>query len=151
MAQASFNDYPNVYNVPPDSWEKWLRARYDAGKNNSLNTLFMHFFASQQEYSMACAQEIIKSAFKAVPECHYILLCVPMSKMPESGLSNIFQEMKKNPNKDSSSTIHDQAVVFVTTRDKHIPVLHIRESKYFTFIRFISYLFKQILMRITFI
>jgi hypothetical protein len=130
LAQASFNDYPNVYGVAPESWETWLKSGYEAHKNNSFNTLFMHFFASQTEFSTACAQEIVKSAFKAVPECHYILLCVPLSKMPESSLSNIFVEMKKSENKMSSAgALHDQAVVFVTTRDKHIPVLHIREAK----------------------
>ncbi len=106
-----------------------MKSRYDAPKNNSLNTLFLHFYASEPQNSIICAKEIIKSAFKAVPECHYILLCVPMSTVPESALSNIFNEMKKNPNRENSKTIHDQCVVFVTTRDKHIPVLHIRESK----------------------
>lgn len=129
LAQASFNDYPNVYNVPAKSWESWMNKRYDASKNNSLNTLFLHFFASKPQFSIACANEIIKSAFKAVPECHYIVLCVPINTVPENSLSNIFHEMKRRQNTDASVNVEQGCAIFVTNRDKHIPVLHIRPAR----------------------
>lgn len=127
LAQACLNDYPNLHDISPKSWEKWLNTRYEATKNNTLNTLFLHFFASQNEFSIACAQETIKSAFKAVPECHYILLCVPVNSVPEASLASMFNEMKRRTNLDP--TQEAKCAVFVTNRDKHIPVLHIREAK----------------------
>ena len=128
LAQASFNDYPNIYNVSPRSWESWMNIRYEASKNNSLNTLFMHFFASKSEFSLACTEEIIKNAFKAVPECHYIVLCVPINSVPETALASIFSEMKRKPNNEAALE-QQNCAIFVTNREKHIPVLHIRPAR----------------------
>ena len=105
-----------------------MNIRYDAHKNNSLNTLFMHFFASRSEFSLACTEEIIKNAFKAVPECHYIILCVPANSVPETALESVFSEMKRRPNSETGSEPHTCAV-FVANREKHIPVLHIRPAR----------------------
>ncbi|CAF0802788.1 unnamed protein product [Brachionus calyciflorus] len=126
IAQACFNDYPNVYGVNPADWESWLNIRYDASKNTPLNTLFLHFFASQNEFSISCAQEIIKSAFKAVPECHYILLCIPINTVQEPSLASMFNEMKRNNNTDAAKD--PKCIVYVTNRENHIPVLHIRDA-----------------------
>ena len=105
-----------------------MNVRYEAGKNNSLNTLFLHFFASKSEFSLACSQEIIKNAFKAVPECHYIVLCVPINSVPETALANIFSEMKRKQNTENA--IEQQTcAIFVTNREKQIPVLHIRPAR----------------------
>lgn len=128
LAQASFNDYPNVYNVSPKSWETWMNVRYEASKNNTLNTLFLHFCASVPEFSLACSQEIIKSAFKAVPECHYLVLCVPINTVPEAALSNIFSEMKRKPKGSDTGLEKPTCAIFVANREKHIPVLHIRPA-----------------------
>ena len=127
LAQACFFDYPNVYNVSPGSWETWIGQIYNSTKNNSLNTLFLHFFASHSDFSIGSAQEIIRNAFKAVPECHYILLCVPTNAVPDASLSSVFSEMKRRP--DIPVPTHQNASVFVVNRDKHVPVLHIREAK----------------------
>jgi len=128
LAQACFFDYPNVYGVSTKSWESWLNQRYDANKMTSLNTLFLHFYASQNEYSDSCAEEILKSAFKAVPECHYIILCAPINSVPEASLSNVFEQLKKN--KSNEETSNHNCNVFVTNREKFIPVLYIRPAKY---------------------
>jgi len=106
-----------------------MNIRYEASKNNSLNTLFMHFFASLSEFSIASSQEIIKNAFKAVPECHYIVLCVPISSVPETALATIFSEMKRKSNAETGLE-QQTCAVFVTNREKHIPVLHIRPARY---------------------
>ena len=82
----------------------------------------MTFFATAAEFSIASIQEIIKSAFKAVAECHYILLCVPRNVIPDTTLSTVFKELKYTEPQDS-------CVMFQTTRDKHIPVLHIRNAR----------------------
>lgn len=126
IAQACFNDYPNVYGVDPGDWHSWMNFRYDTSKLNTLNTLFMHFFTSQSEFSISCAQEIVKSTFKAVPECHYILLCVPINSVQEPSLASMFTELGRNNNPDASRDL--KCIVYVTYREQHIPVLHIRDS-----------------------
>ena len=127
LSQACFYDHPNVYNVSPGSWENWLNKQYNSSKNNSLNTLFLHFFASHSDFSIGSAQEIIKNAFKAVPECHYILMCIPTDAVPDPSLASVFSEMKRRPNIDG--TIQPSASIFVVNRDKHIPTLYVREAK----------------------
>ena len=124
LAQASFYDYPNTSNTNQKSWETWLHGNYQPSKITSFNTLFLNFFVAQPEFSMACAEEIIKSAFKAVPDCHYIMLCVPISVVPEASLSSIFNEMKRLDTAASKNT-----AVFVANRDKFVPVLFVRGSK----------------------
>lgn len=141
LAQACFNDFPNVHGVSARSWEAWLNERYDAVKNSSLNTLFLHFYAAQPEYSFACAEEIIKSAFKAVPECHYIILCVPVNTVPDSSLANIFNEMSRLKVKSDQASLDPKCVVLIANRDKHLPVLHIRTSKYTSHASFVISLF----------
>ena len=125
LAQACFNDYPSTHGVSPKHWEQWLNENYDAKKNNSLNTLFLHFFVSHGEFSVACTHEIIRNAFKAVPECHYILLCVPLNTAPDSSLSHVFSEMKKKGQLSADM----KCAVFSVNRDKCIPVLHVRNAK----------------------
>ncbi len=92
-----------------------------------MNTLFLNFFAAQSEFSIGCAEEIIKSAFKAVPECHYILLCAPISIVPEPALSALFIEMKRINDTDANSK--QNSTLFIVNRDQFIPVLHIRDAK----------------------
>lgn len=125
LAQACFNDYPNLHGVAPSDWESWLNETYEADKNNSLNTLFLHFFVSHGEFSIACTSELIRSAFKAVPECHYILLCVPVNTAPEHALSHLFSEMTKKQSLSATA----KSTVFVVNRDKCIPVLHVRNAR----------------------
>jgi hypothetical protein len=126
LAQACFNDYPNVHGVPIKNWERWLNESYSAPKNNSLNTLFLHFFVAHGEFSIACTSEIIRSAFKAVPECHYILLCAPLNMAPEATLASLFTEMRKN----EQVNLNAKAAVFCVNRDRCIPVLHVRNAWY---------------------
>lgn len=128
LAQACFNDFPNVYGVSPQNWEQWLSKRYESTKLSTFNTLFMHLFVADPEFSIACVQEIVKSVFKTVPECHYVLLCVPNNMLPEKGLASIFVEMKRSQH-GSSSANDDKCVVLVANREKHLPVLHIRSAK----------------------
>ena len=49
---------------------------------SSLNTLFLHYFVAKKEYAMGCAQEIIRTAFNAVPDLHFLFLSVPVGTFP---------------------------------------------------------------------
>jgi hypothetical protein len=122
LAQACFYDYPNIHSVDQAEWEFWFQKHYASSRSNTLNTLFLTFFATAAEFSIASIQEIVKSVFKAVAECHYILLCVPRNAIPDTNLTKIFKELRPTES-------HDSCVMFQTTRDKHIPVLHIRIAR----------------------
>jgi hypothetical protein len=122
LAQACFYDYPNIFSIDPANWELWFKKHYSNSKSNTLNTLFLTFFAAQSEFSIASIQEIVKSAFKAVAECHYIILCVPRNIVPDNTLSTVFKELKHTNQPDN-------CVLFQTKRDQHIPVLHIRNAR----------------------
>ena len=131
LAQACFYDYPNVHGVEAKSWETWLSQYYNASKQTSLNTLFLHFFASQSEFSIGCALEIVKSAFRAVPECHYIILCVPTNVALDTAIASLFTEMNRTP--DTSSHVKQNFIALMANREKFVPLLHIRAAKYSDF------------------
>lgn len=42
----------------------------------------MHYFVAKPEYAHGCAREIIRTAFNAVPDLHYLYLVVPMGAYP---------------------------------------------------------------------
>jgi hypothetical protein len=128
LAQACFNDFPNVHGVSPRTWEMWLGKRYDSAKLSTFNTLFMHLFVAEPEFSFACVEEIVKSVFKAVPECHYVLLCVPNNIIVERHLTAVFADMKRNE-KDPMPRSEQNCTVLVANREKHLPVLHVRQAK----------------------
>lgn len=129
LAQACFNDFPNVHQVEPSRWEAWLSKYYESVKLSTFNTLFMHLFVAHAEFSMACAEEIVKSVFKVAPECHYIVLCVPSGVVPDMCLSSLFHEMKPNEKYPAAMKQHQKCKVLVANREKYMPILHIRDSK----------------------
>jgi hypothetical protein len=122
---ACFYEYPNVHGVSIKTWLDWLNESYEAPRIRSMNALFMHFFASSEEFSIGCAKEIIKSAFKAAPECHYIMICLPLNTILDPSLSSMFSQLPKRSNQTRLSTCS----VLVANREKHVPVLHIRNAK----------------------
>lgn len=86
-ALAAFYDYPNIHGVSSDDWEeKWWKNL--SGKNqtltnvNAINTLFLHFFVADPDYSDGCAEELINVTFKALPEINQIFLCLPEQVSP---------------------------------------------------------------------
>jgi len=82
LGHAAFFDYPNIDDVDSATWEDWFHKHYDDPKINSLNSLYMHYFVAKSEYSSGCAKEIIRTAFNAVPDLHYLFLNVPMGTYP---------------------------------------------------------------------
>ena len=88
-AMAVFYDYPNVHGVPSSDWEeKWWKGNYGkangASKVSAVNTIFLHFFVAQPDFSEKCAEEVINVTFKTLPEVNQILLCIPRRVTPGS-------------------------------------------------------------------
>lgn len=82
LGHAAFFDYPNIDDVDSATWEDWFHKHYDDPKITALNSLYMHYFVAKSEYSSGCAKEIIRTAFNAVPDLHYLFLNVPMGTYP---------------------------------------------------------------------
>lgn len=85
MGHASFFDYPNLSGVDSAVWEEWLKKYYDCDNCSALNSLFMHYFVAKAEYPQGCAREIIRTAFNAVPDLHFLFLIVPLGVYPGKG------------------------------------------------------------------
>jgi hypothetical protein len=82
LGHAAYFDFPNCAAVDQAAWECWVNSYYDAANCNALNTLFMHYFVAKKEYAHGCAREIIRTAFNAVPNLHYLFLVVPVGVFP---------------------------------------------------------------------
>lgn len=81
LGHAAFFDYPNT-DVDSATWETWFQETYGDQPSNALNSLFMHYFVAKPEYAHGCAREIIRTAFNAVPDLHFLFLLVPMGAYP---------------------------------------------------------------------
>ncbi|XP_050807242.1 cilia- and flagella-associated protein 61 [Gopherus flavomarginatus] len=125
IAHAAFLDYPNWNLVDQADWESFLHENYSDEKCTPLNTLFMHLFVAKDEYAVGCAQEIIRTVFKAVPEVHFILLFVPNDVDLGPGLGGFFEQMTSVP----GSTVDVDFTLFVCHRHLHCPQLYIRKAR----------------------
>ncbi|KAK7103337.1 cilia- and flagella-associated protein 61-like [Littorina saxatilis] len=125
MAHAAFFDYPNMTDCDPAKWESWMGNLYSSSQCNSLNSLFMHYFVAHKDYAQGCAREIVRTAFNAVPDLHFIFLVVPVGVVPDASIASVFNPM----NKPESSKGPRKAAIFVCHRHSHVPVLHIRKAR----------------------
>ncbi|UJR28415.1 hypothetical protein I4U23_009655 [Adineta vaga] len=127
-ALAAFYDYPNVHGVPSNDWEEkwWKKNSYDktaeTSKFNAINTLFLHLFVSQPDFSEGCAEEILNVTFRALPEINQILLCVPSQITPESALAKYFRPIE-------SERSDNKCAVMACYRKDHFPALFIRTAR----------------------
>lgn len=123
LGHAAFFDYPNIASVDPATWEEWFQKSYNDSKVTALNSLYMHYFVAKKEYAAGCAREIIRTAFNAVPDLHYLFLNVPMGTYPDPSLDGIFKQMDRQEGANSS-----QGCLFACFRHNHVPVLHVRKA-----------------------
>ena len=82
LGHAAFFDYPNSANVDQAEWQEWMNEYYNTRKCTPLNSLFLHYFVAKPEYANGCAREIVRTAFNAVPDVHFLFLCVPIGSFP---------------------------------------------------------------------
>ncbi|KAH9523040.1 Cilia- and flagella-associated protein 61 [Bulinus truncatus] len=108
MGHGAFLDYPNLPEVDQSEWETWFSASYTS---------------EQGSYAAGCAQEIIKTAFNAVPDLHFLFLVVPNGFKPDPSLARVFAPMEKK--ESQSSNTHS---LFVCKRHDHVRTLHIRQA-----------------------
>ncbi|CAG5133005.1 unnamed protein product, partial [Candidula unifasciata] len=123
LGNAAFVDFPNIPDVDQAAWESWYNSRYVSGQVNSLNSLFLHYFVAKKVYALGCGVEIVRTAFNAVADLHFLFLVVPSGHELDPSLAQAFKPMEMNEEKFSD--IH---ILYVCRRHEHVPVLHIRQA-----------------------
>uniref|UniRef100_A0AAY5K1P9 Cilia- and flagella-associated protein 61 N-terminal domain-containing protein n=1 Tax=Esox lucius TaxID=8010 RepID=A0AAY5K1P9_ESOLU len=74
LAHAAFSDHPMGGIVDQAGWEPFLCENY-----GPLNTLFLHLFVAQPDFSVGSAKEIVRTVFSAVTELQCICLVTTTS------------------------------------------------------------------------
>ncbi|GAA6065367.1 cilia- and flagella-associated protein 61, partial [Tachysurus ichikawai] len=122
LAHAAFLDHPIGDLVDQASWEKFLQTHFNASKITPLNTIFLHLFVAQPDFSVSCAKEIIRTVFNAITELEYICLVTPYSSSLEPALMDTFEPMP-------CVTDEIQCGAFVCHRHNYWPRLHVRRAR----------------------
>ncbi|ESO85404.1 hypothetical protein LOTGIDRAFT_107567 [Lottia gigantea] len=124
LGHAAFYDYPNTKSIDQAEWVDWIRNNFDeVQKSSAFNTLFLHYFVARPGYANGCAKEIMRTAFTAIPDVHFIILMVPNGTFPDPSLSEIFQPLKR------INSVGSEVTAFVCKRHDHVPVLHVRQAR----------------------
>ncbi|XP_025103771.1 cilia- and flagella-associated protein 61-like isoform X2 [Pomacea canaliculata] len=123
MAHAAFFDYPNVPSVDQAAWEEWMGKDDSDTVYTALNSLFLHYFVAQPDYAQGCFKEIVRTAFTAIPDLHFLILVIPIGIYPDPSISTIFTPLKRKSGSNPAPSI------FVCRRHNHVPVLHIRGAR----------------------
>nr|XP_002126453.1 cilia- and flagella-associated protein 61 [Ciona intestinalis] len=120
---AGFLDQPQIEVCNPAEWEQWmLDMKYKLSSNASpLNSLFLHYFAAKDDYTIGCASEIVRTVFNAVPELRFIFLSLRSDTKPEPALAQIFHPAER----DGLGGHH---TLYVCHRHNHVPLLHVRKA-----------------------
>ncbi|XP_073484254.1 cilia- and flagella-associated protein 61 isoform X2 [Aquarana catesbeiana] len=126
IAHAAFLDYPSWDVVDQSEWEEWIHKHYEQSSEcTPLNTLFLHLFVTKEEFSQQSIQEILRSAFNAVADLHFICLVVPSNVTLSSELAATFEPMKKIV----EMRLTEEYTVYICPRHKYSPQLFIRKAR----------------------
>ncbi|XP_023147324.2 cilia- and flagella-associated protein 61 [Amphiprion ocellaris] len=123
LAHASFLDHPIGDLVDQAQWEPFLQKHFSAEKCTPLNTLFLHLFVAETNFSKASAKEIMRAVFNAVTELEYICLVSPNLGGLEPALEEIFEPLKRLTDPGH------QCLALITHRQEHFPCLHVRPAR----------------------
>ncbi|XP_060772152.1 cilia- and flagella-associated protein 61 isoform X2 [Neoarius graeffei] len=115
-------DHPIGELVDQASWEQLLHTHFNTTTFTPLNTIFLHLFVAQSDFSISSAKEIIRTVFNAITELEYICLITPCSGSLEPALMDIFEPMP-------CVTEEVQCGAFVCHRHNYCPRLHVRKAR----------------------
>ncbi|XP_053345413.1 cilia- and flagella-associated protein 61 [Clarias gariepinus] len=122
LAHAAFVDHPIGDLVDQASWEQLLLTHFNATNLTPLNTIFLHLFVAQSDFSISSAKEIIRTVFNAITELEYICLVTPYSRRVEPALMDNFEHMPC-----ATNAVHCSA--FVCHRHNYCPRMHVRRAR----------------------
>ncbi|XP_076612600.1 cilia- and flagella-associated protein 61 [Chaetodon auriga] len=123
LAHASFFDHPVGDLVDQTLWEPFLQKHFRAAQCTPLNTLFLHLFVAQPNFTTASVKEIMRAVFNAVPELEYICLVSPNVSGLEPALDEMFVPLQRLTDPGP------QCLAFICDRQEHCPRLHIRPAR----------------------
>ncbi|XP_070782300.1 cilia- and flagella-associated protein 61 [Enoplosus armatus] len=123
LAHASFFDHPVGDLVDQTHWETFLQKHFSAEKCTPLNTLFLHLFVAQPDFTTASVKEIMRAVFNAVAELEYICLVSPNVGGLEAALDEMFEPLQRLTDPGP------QCLALICHRPEHCPRLHIRPAR----------------------
>ncbi|KAM6992862.1 cilia- and flagella-associated protein 61 [Tautogolabrus adspersus] len=123
LAHASFFDHPVGDLVDQTRWEPFLQKHFRAEKCTPWNTLFLHLFLSQPDFSAASLKEIMRAVFNAVAELEHICLVSPHVGVLESALEDTFEPLQRLTDPGP------QCLALICHRQGHYPRLQIRTAR----------------------
>nr|XP_055041583.1 cilia- and flagella-associated protein 61 isoform X2 [Misgurnus anguillicaudatus] len=116
LAHACFSDQPTEELVDQSRWEKSLHKTF-----TPLNTLYLHLFVSQPDFSIGGAKEIIRTVFNAIVDLEHICLMTSYKGTLDSALEKIFDPM--------TCVLEESSKAYVCHRNNHCPRLHVRRAR----------------------
>nr|XP_029138562.1 cilia- and flagella-associated protein 61 [Labrus bergylta] len=123
LAHASFFDHPVGDLVDQTLWEPFLQKHFRAEKCTPWNTLFLHLFVSQPDFSAASLKEIMRAVFNAVAELDYICLVSPHVGVLEAALKDTFEPLQRLTDPGP------ECLALICHRQEHSPRLQIRTAR----------------------
>nr|XP_033503705.1 cilia- and flagella-associated protein 61 [Epinephelus lanceolatus] len=123
LAHASFFDHPVGDLVDQAHWEPFLQKHFSVEKCTPLNTLFLHLFVAQRDFTTASVKEIMRAVFNAVSELEYICLVTLNVGGLEPALNEMFEPLQRLTDPGP------QCLALICHRQKHCPRLHIRPAR----------------------
>ncbi|KAG9484247.1 hypothetical protein GDO78_009909 [Eleutherodactylus coqui] len=126
IANAAFLDYPSWDVTDQAEWEDWMYKHYEeTDQCTPLNTLFLHLFVSKDEFSLQSIKEIMRAAFNAVADLHFVCLITPHKVTLPPALASVFEPVRNVP----GSKFAEKFSMYICHRHKHCPQLHIRKAR----------------------
>ncbi|XP_030577070.1 cilia- and flagella-associated protein 61 isoform X2 [Archocentrus centrarchus] len=123
LAHASFFDHPVGDLVDQTQWEAFLQQHFSAGQCTPLNTLFLHLFVAQTDFTTASVKEIMRAVFNTVAELEYICLLSPHVGDLERALDEIFEPLER------VTEPGPQCLALICCRKAHCPRPLIRTAR----------------------
>ncbi|XP_067338889.1 cilia- and flagella-associated protein 61 isoform X1 [Channa argus] len=123
LAHASFFDHPLGDLVDQAHWEPFLQKHFSSTKCTPLNTLFLHLFVAQLNFTAASVKEIMRAVFIAITELEYICLVCRNNSNIEPALAEMFEPLEHLTDADPP------CIALICHRHNHCPRLHIRQAR----------------------
>ncbi|KAM9840308.1 cilia- and flagella-associated protein 61 [Aulostomus maculatus] len=123
LAHASFFDYPSGDLVDQARWEPFLQKHFAAEKCTPLNTLFLHLFVAQPDFTTASLREIMRAAFNATVGLEYICLVSLNTSGVGPPLDEMFEPLQ------CLTDPGPQCLAFICHRDHLCPVVEVRPAR----------------------
>ncbi|XP_077409752.1 cilia- and flagella-associated protein 61 [Vanacampus margaritifer] len=126
VAHASFFDHPAEALVDTSHWETFLCKHFKADALTPWNTLFLHLFVSQTDFSTASFQHILSAVFDTTAELEFVCLLSSTSVRLEAALEELLEPLERLPEEAAATS---GLRVSVCHRRRLCPRLFVRPAR----------------------